>query len=179
VPSRVDDPVVVLVTEAAIDVLLDEEHPELAIVAAWVMQNRHGPAAVQVVTRAVGVTSHLPPELRDHQMRAILQMLTPRLLEKLREKFMQADDLTERPEQRTVRLLIERVFREIDRVKAEGKAEGRLESAVASLLAVLETRGLALSAAQRAQVDACPDWETMLRWTQRAVTASNADEIFA
>ncbi|MCB9506158.1 MAG: hypothetical protein H6700_11695 [Myxococcales bacterium] len=60
------------------------------------------------------------------------------------------------------------------RGRAEGVARGRAEA----LLAVAASRGLELSAAQRALVSECRDLATLDRWVVRAATVGRASEIF-
>jgi hypothetical protein len=59
--------------------------------------------------------------------------------------------------------------------RAEGKAEGKAEA----VLAVLETRGVAVNSETRARILACTDAETLARWLARAVTAASAEEVVA
>ena len=67
----------------------------------------------------------------------------------------------------------------ITRVERTAEARGREDGARASLLRVLARRGLALSEAQREQVQACGDVEALHAWLDRAVDAANADAVFA
>ena len=60
------------------------------------------------------------------------------------------------------------------RHRAEGMAEGKAEV----LLDILDERGVALSAEQRARVAECRDDATLRRWTRRALTVASADELF-
>src|SRR4051812_15672712 len=71
--------------------LLDERHPELALFAAWAMQHRHGPKARAVVERALALADRLPRPLRGAQQRAILSVLSDRMLALLREASMNPD----------------------------------------------------------------------------------------
>lgn len=54
---------------------------------------------------------------------------------------------------------------------AEGKAEGALAATVASVLGVLQARGLSVSVEQRKQIEECSDLETLKGWLVAAVTA--------
>jgi hypothetical protein len=56
--------------------------------------------------------------------------------------------------------------------------EGRVEGARQALALVLEARGIALSEAGRARVDACSDIATLDRWVARAATVSSETELF-
>ena len=54
--------------------------------------------------------------------------------------------------------------------------EGRMEEARSSLRHVLALRGLALSAAEEARIDACGDLDTLRRWHDQAVVVASAAE---
>ncbi|WP_394831120.1 hypothetical protein LVJ94_31875 [Pendulispora rubella] len=58
-----------------------------------------------------------------------------------------------------------------DIAEAEAKAEAR------AVLTVLSTRKLPVSDDVRAKILACTDLAVLERWLQRAVTASNAEEV--
>ena len=57
---------------------------------------------------------------------------------------------------------------------ALGKAEGTAHA----VIAVLEARGLPLSAEQRARIGATTDLETLEAWIRRAVTVASVDDLF-
>lgn len=63
--------------------------------------------------------------------------------------------------------------------RAKGKAEGRAKGLAKALLTVLETRGLGLTAAQRARIRRCRSIEQLEAWLRQAVLASDPSEIFA
>ena len=73
-------PRVVHVSARAAEKLLDKEHPELAFFAAWAVQHRHGAAARRVVRRALELSGQLPESLRRAQFRAILNVVSRRML---------------------------------------------------------------------------------------------------
>jgi hypothetical protein len=62
--------------------------------------------------------------------------------------------------------------------RAEGRTEGRAEGTAHALLTLLEVRGLAMTAEQRAAVSACTDPERLDAWIRRAATAATAAEVF-
>ena len=62
-----------------------------------------------------------------------------------------------------------------ERGRAEGKLEGKLEGEIASVLLVFEARGIPVSDAQRARIQACRDAETLTRWLVAAATAESAE----
>jgi hypothetical protein len=63
--------------------------------------------------------------------------------------------------------------------KAEGRAEGRVEGVASSILAILEERGIAVSAAQQEKILHCSDFDRLNRWLRRAVLAASTDELTA
>jgi predicted transposase YdaD len=63
--------------------------------------------------------------------------------------------------------------------RAEGEKKGQAEGKAQALLAVLEARGLAVSAAQRARIEGCTDADQLERWVRRAVTAKTTASLLA
>ncbi|MBK6691800.1 MAG: hypothetical protein IPG50_06285 [Myxococcales bacterium] len=63
--------------------------------------------------------------------------------------------------------------------REEGREEGRAEGRVASLLAILDARGLAVSAAEQETIAGCTDDALLTRWIRKAVTAATVAEVFA
>ncbi|MGK3961413.1 hypothetical protein WMF38_50950 [Sorangium sp. So ce118] len=61
----------------------------------------------------------------------------------------------------------------------KGQQQGRLTEARAALRRVLARRGLSLSAALEAQIDACSELATLERWLDQAVTAASAGDALA
>jgi hypothetical protein len=70
-------------------------------------------------------------------------------------------------------LIAEGLERGLERGRAEGRAEG-LRTAIAT---ALTARGLVLSVAGRAKLEACADVAVLMRWLARAVTASSESEV--
>ncbi|MCB9508394.1 MAG: hypothetical protein H6697_12115 [Myxococcales bacterium] len=64
------------------------------------------------------------------------------------------------------------------RGRAEGEARGEARGRAEALLAVAASRGLKLSAGERALVSECRDLATLDRWVVRAATVGRASEIF-
>ena len=60
-----------------------------------------------------------------------------------------------------------------DLYRVEGKAEGL----AVAILKILESRGVAVSAAQREEISRCHDLDRLDRWLSRATLASSADEV--
>ena len=65
------------------------------------------------------------------------------------------------------------------RGKAEGAAEGAAAGRVAALLAILDTRDVAVSEEARARISACGDTGVLDSWIRRSVTVSTVEELFA
>jgi hypothetical protein len=172
-------PVVLDLAGAGGNALLDERHPELALFAAWAMQHRHGPEARKVVERAFELTERLPRPLRGAQQRAILSVLSERMLALLREASMNPDKIPETPAARKTRLFLEAQGRKRGRVEglAEGEAKGRVDGAQHALLTLLRARGLAPSREDEARIRACSDGAKLDRWIERAATAASVREV--
>ncbi|WP_437335323.1 hypothetical protein [Sorangium sp. So ce394] len=164
-------PRVLLLSGRRVEALLDPAHPELALFAAWAVHHRHGPAARRIVVRALEVTEQgLTDEpLRDAQARAILAVLSDAMVASLKELAMDPSKVPETQASRRFRLFFEK------RGRAEGKVEGKQEA----LLAVLDARGLSLTAEERAHIEACTVPAELDRWIARAVTAASMSEVFA
>ncbi|MCR9161386.1 MAG: hypothetical protein ACE37F_29430 [Nannocystaceae bacterium] len=62
--------------------------------------------------------------------------------------------------------------------KVLGVAEGELRRASASVLTVLEARGLSVSPEIRARIVGCQDLGVLQHWLTRAATAASAEQIF-
>ncbi|WP_438018742.1 hypothetical protein WMF18_06540 [Sorangium sp. So ce315] len=187
-------PVVLHLGAPESEALLDERHPELAIFAAWAMQHRHGPGARAVVERAFELTERLPRALRRAQQRAILSVLSERMLELLREASMNPDKIPETPAARKLRLFLEAQGRKKGRAegeakgraegeakgRAEGEAKGRAEGEAKgrqdALLTLLRARGLSPSQDDEARIRACADAAKLDRWIARAATATTVRE---
>lgn len=61
----------------------------------------------------------------------------------------------------------------------EGRVEGRLEEVIEKTLRLLDARGIAVSAADAEHVRSCTDPGVLDRWFDRAITASDIEEVFA
>jgi len=78
-------PVILLLSKAHASALLDPARPELAIFAVWARCRGHGPEARRIATRAIELTEELSAPLREAQTRAILAILSQRLVASLQE----------------------------------------------------------------------------------------------
>lgn len=161
---------------------VDERHPELALFAAWAMQHRHEPGARAVVERAFELTERLPRALRRAQQRAILSVLSERMLELLREASMNPDKIPETPAARKLRLFLEAQGRKKGRAEGEakgrieGRAEGEAKGRQDALLTLLRARGLSPSQDDEARIRACADAAKLDRWIAQAATATTVRE---
>lgn len=66
-----------------------------------------------------------------------------------------------------------------EQVREEGREEGRIEESAEMTLSILEWRGIPVPDAVRERVLACTDHEQLKLWAQRAVHATNAEDLFA
>ena len=160
-------PVILLLTRDRVDTLLDPTRPELAIFAVWAVCRGHGPEARRVATRAIELSEELPVPLREAQERAILAMLSQRLLASLKEMAMDVDKIPETKASRAFRLFFE------ERDEARGEARGEAKGKREGLLVVLAARGLSPTTAERATIDALTDLVVLDRCIQAAVTADS------
>lgn len=168
-------PVVFHLGPRTVRALLDEQHPELALFAAWAMHHRHGPRAREIVEQAIELTEHLPPPLRGNQARAILRMLSDRMLAVLKESAMDLSKIPERPAVRRLRLLLEGNAR--SEGEALGEARGQTQGEARALLLMLKARGIPVSDADRARIEACADPAQLDRWIQRAANATTLRQV--
>ena len=180
-------PLVILLDHQRVEALLDPEHPELALFAAWAMQKRRGKQARQVVERAIDLSGRLPPALQDPQAYAILAVIGEHMYAQLETMAMNLDKFPESPGLKRLRLLLEKQGRIRGQAegraegKAEGKAEGEAEGLAKgkqeSLLAFLEGCGLAVTVRQRARILACRDLEVLGGWITKAASAASTREL--
>ena len=75
---------------------------------------------------------------------------------------------------------LERVYERWEqKTLARGRREGKAEGKAAAVIAVLESRGLPVSAAQRRQVLGCTDDAQLDRWLRLATSTPGAKELLA
>jgi hypothetical protein len=178
-------PVVLHLSAAKVKLLLDPQHPELAYFAAWAMHHRHGPRAKEVVEQAIDVTELLPPPLREAQLRAIMRMLSDRMLAALEENAMDLSKIPERPALRSLRLLLEGDAHAKGEAEGEakgearGEAKGEAKGKRSALLIMLKARRLDVSDADRATIEACTDPAKLDQWIERAATAASTRQVLA
>ncbi len=165
-------PRVVWLSTAVAETLLDETRPELAFFAAWAMQDRHGRAAKRIVREAVRLAGALPEALQAPQIRAILSVVSEKMLAWLKETAMNPATMPESPWYRRYREELEA------RGEARGRSEGKAEGKAEGLLAVFAARQIAVSDATRTRVIGCNDATQLDTWIRRAATASSVEDVF-
>lgn len=78
----------------------------------------------------------------------------------------------------TLRNLLQRKgYEDLEGVREEGREEGR-QGLRNALQAILNARGIPLSAAEAARVASCRDLGTLERWIERAATVRSAADVF-
>jgi len=103
---------------------------------------------------------------------------TLRLLVAWRQSLPQPSKRSE--EEQELAMNLERVYERWEqKVKTQGKIEGNLEGLARALLAVLEGRGLVVTASQRKQMVACTHTAQLDVWLHAAGTASSVKELLA
>ncbi|XXX73382.1 hypothetical protein WMF30_37655 [Sorangium sp. So ce134] len=102
--------------------------------------------------------------------------MSPKTREDLLRRFARVDD----PEIEARRQwILQALLDESPEVKDQLIEQGQLTAARAALRRVLARRGLALSAALEAQIDACSELATLERWHDQAMTADSAEGALA
>ena len=166
-------PAVLHLGEAEALRLLDHGPPELAAVAAWIVEGRDDEGAERVVRRALARVAEVEaPALRELLIEGILHRLTPRLAALVRSTMVDLSSLPKNPV--------------IEEWKAELRAEGRVEGRVEGLLQadrdvlrlVLGERGFDLSPDVDRRIEASADRAQLHRWTARAVRAATLGAVF-
>ena len=118
-----------------------------------------------MVERAIELTAKLPEALQDAQMKAILALLSARMLAWLQETQMNPDKIPMSPAALKFKA----------HIKAEGHADGKREA----LLELLESRGLSATEGERALIQGCTDSATLGAWIVKAATARSVGEVLA
>jgi hypothetical protein len=62
--------------------------------------------------------------------------------------------------------------------KRKAQAEGRAEGQAASVLRVLDQRGVEVDDASRQRIEACTDAEVLVSWLDRSLKATRVSELF-
>ena len=105
-------------------------------------------------------------------LRCILSVAGDEPFESLQQRIIEVAPATEKPMATAAEQLIQKGVR---RGTAAGKAEGKAEA----ILAILETRRLAVSAQERSRILECKDLAELDRWLRKAVTAESVTELFS
>lgn len=66
-----------------------------------------------------------------------------------------------------------------EEIRDEGREQGRAQSRAEDVLFVLEQRGIEVSEDSRTRITGCLDHDVLRAWLSRAITVSEAEEIFA
>jgi hypothetical protein len=66
----------------------------------------------------------------------------------------------------------------IEAARAESRVEGRVEGRAEALIVILDARGVALGAAERARILDERDPSTLVRWLTRAAMCTDIPELF-
>ena len=163
-------PTVLLLGPAEADAVLRDGAPELAVFAAWVLQDRHGSNALALARRAFARAEDIADAaLRGQTRWSILSVLHPVIVEKLRSAVM--IDISQLPRNPA----LERWVAEID---ARGEARGKVAGEARLLLRVLRLRDVALTPDDEARILAATDTAQVERWTDRALTVALASDLF-
>ncbi len=75
-------------------------------------------------------------------------------------------------------LLQRQGYESLDALRSAGRTEGELEAKRAAVIAVLESRGLALDEAGRTLVETCTDPDLLALWLRRAAVAADTEGLF-
>lgn len=62
--------------------------------------------------------------------------------------------------------------------REEGREAGRLKDRAEMTLRILDLRGITVPDTVRARVEACTDFDQLSVWSERAVHATTADDLF-
>jgi len=163
--------------------------PELALLSAIAHASRDRDAAH--AKRVVKAVRSVEPALAMGYISAILDALP-----KAARRALEADVLRTQPHQ--LNPILRRVIDDArtegrQEGEARGRQEGRQEGEARgrqagwlealgvqrrSLTAILDARGLAISAEQRARIDACEDAEVLACWIVQAAVAAHSDGVF-
>lgn len=112
------------------------------------------------------------PEDAATVARYIVEVAGDEPFENLQKRILEVVPAMEKPMATAAEQLIQEGVR---KGEAKGEAKGKADG----ILAIFETRGLAVSEEQRARVLECKDAGQLDRWLRKAVTAQSAAELFS
>ncbi|MBK8697743.1 MAG: hypothetical protein IPN17_37210 [Deltaproteobacteria bacterium] len=145
------------------DALLTSGPPELAVIAAWVMNHRHGPGARPRAARvSTGREHRQTKQLRRENLVEHPDRAAPRIVEKVRRIAM--IDINQVPKNPAVE---------------QWAADLRQRRGARRPVLLLRLRASPRSRATEARILACMDAPQIERWADRALTATLIDEVFA
>jgi hypothetical protein len=155
---------------AILDVAVAKRAPELAVLSAVAHGHDDPDRAVQIANAALATCVGLDRE-REVLYSDLVFISLSEAAKSIMEKLMASGHYE--PQSEFARNLLK-----LRREAETGRAEGRAEGEAAAVLAVLETRGLALTEEQRARIRGCTEADVLDRWVRKAVTVASADELF-
>ncbi len=148
-----------------IDDAVAAREPELAILSA--LAHGNAPDGMAVVMPALGALARLDPEHEAVYFHLIYDALREPMRAALEKLIMERQAEAKATFPPFAQHLIDRGVR-------EGKLEGVLEGKRGALLQVMARQGIALTAEERARIDACTDAATLDRWLGNAIGARTA-----
>lgn len=165
----------IVVGPSEVPIVTDEAEairsPEVALLS--VVAHGHGPSAKEIARAALAGAGRLP----DEQQRLYSELIYLAVGEATRRAVEEL--MTNGPYVYKSDFALKHQAKGRAEGLAAGRAEGRAEGRAVAVLDLLEARGIAVTAEDRARVLACTDEVTLGRWFHRAVTASSVDVVFA
>jgi hypothetical protein len=146
--------------------LLERGEPELALVAAWALQDKYGPLSKALALRAAERTAALPEPVRGQQGRAIMHLLSAPLRQHLHAMLLK--DLDKVPQGKSFKKFMRAL-------EAPAEARGKADA----LLKYCAQRGVELTPEQRERIAHCTDSTRLDHWLERAFAAQTPAEIIA
>ena len=145
-----------------------ETDPELAVLSAMAHGRGNVDQAVQIALAALAGAKLV----RDRDVAVLyFDLIDAALSEAARKAFQMLP--------RGYEYQSELVRNSVEKGRSEGRAEGRAQEKAASVLDVLDARGLTVTQPQRERIIACTDLDLLKTWLRRAATVASSDELFA
>jgi predicted transposase YdaD len=140
--------------------------------ALWALRDGRSPRLAQTVA---GVLQDIAELLQRPEGKEVFEALFDYIIRVAEEAIAEEvlEEVGKIPEAK------EDVMTLAEKLEARGRAEGRAEKAAADVLTVLDARSKALTAEQRAKIEACKDLALLDRWLRKAVTLDDASELFS
>ncbi len=138
-------------------------NPELAVLS--VLAHRRGPKVEAIARAAIGALDGVAGDAAVLYLDAILAalgLLGRRLVKEMAQTHVFQSEY------------LRRRFRQ---ERDEGRDEGRTAGMVVALLAILEARGMAVSAEQRQRITSASDPVVIETWIRRAASGASTQEL--